>query len=116
MPTQQWIRFLGMVSDPAVGLAAFVLVNRTLQSQANGTVARRLREVGIFSYSLYLTHVPLKFAFDHWFGSSPSPAYVLLRFAVVIPLCILFARGFFELFEKPLLNRRARIVEVRTAA
>ena len=68
-----------------------------------------LRRLGSFSYSLYLTHAPIVIAVYYGLlaGRIPQgmPMFLLLC-AVVIPLTVLFARLFAEVFELPFQRRR----------
>ncbi|MDQ2748430.1 MAG: acyltransferase [Actinomycetota bacterium] len=68
-----------------------------------------LRRVGAFSYSLYLTHAPIVIAV--YYGlvrgsvSAGVPTFLVLC-TVVLPLTVLFARLFAEVFEFPFQRRR----------
>jgi peptidoglycan/LPS O-acetylase OafA/YrhL len=68
-----------------------------------------LRRLGSFSYSLYLTHAPIVIAV--YFGLMqgrvrPGVPMFLVLCAIVLPLTILFARLFAEVFELPFQRRR----------
>ena len=73
--------------------------------------ARPLRRLGEFSYSLYLTHGPIVIAVYYGLVQHhvrPGvPTFVLLC-AAVVPLTVLFARAFAEIFELPFQRRRGR--------
>jgi len=98
-----WLAEAGVLSDPAIGLASVVLLNRALLWDIQGVFARGLRSVGLFSYSLYLIHFLVQLTLDHWFGTGVSVLSVMIRFATAVPICVLLARGFFEFAEKPFL-------------
>jgi peptidoglycan/LPS O-acetylase OafA/YrhL len=72
---------------------------------------RPLRRLGAFSYSLYLTHLPIVVAV--YYGllqgrfSQGGPMFLLLC-ATVLPLTVLFARLFAQVFELPFACRRDR--------
>jgi peptidoglycan/LPS O-acetylase OafA/YrhL len=69
--------------------------------------ARPLRHLGSFSYSLYLTHAPIVIAvyYGCMRGRVGVPTFLVLC-AVVLPLTVLFARCFAEVFELPFQRRR----------
>jgi peptidoglycan/LPS O-acetylase OafA/YrhL len=70
---------------------------------------RPLRSLGLSSYSLYLTHAPIvvlvyeKVVAGHVRHGAPS---FLVALALVLPLTILFARGFAAVFELPFQRQR----------
>jgi peptidoglycan/LPS O-acetylase OafA/YrhL len=72
--------------------------------------ARPLRRLGSFSYSLYLTHLPIVIAV--YYGlmqgriGQGGPMFLVLC-AILLPLTILFARLFAQWFELPVQRRRA---------
>jgi hypothetical protein len=69
---------------------------------------RRLSRLGVFSYSLYLTHLLvvgyLARQAAAWFGWS-ADGLIAARLFLFTPLAIGFAWLFFQLFERPYLNR-----------
>jgi peptidoglycan/LPS O-acetylase OafA/YrhL len=70
---------------------------------------RPLRSLGGFSYSLYLTHMPIVIAayfgmMQGHVGTGGSTFLVLC--AVIVPLTVAFARLFAEVFELPFQRRR----------
>jgi peptidoglycan/LPS O-acetylase OafA/YrhL len=98
-------------------LSFFVLVNacnrrEQLQGPSQNPVVRFLAWVGLFSYSLYLLHVPLIEASKHWWPVEN----VLLRYLLLVPLCLAVAWLFFHLVEKHFLYRKARPAQVKIAA
>jgi peptidoglycan/LPS O-acetylase OafA/YrhL len=68
-----------------------------------------LRRLGSFSYSLYLTHLPIVVAVYYGLlrGRLPqgAPMFLVLC-AILLPMTVLFARLFAELFELPFQRRR----------
>lgn len=108
-PFGNYHRVFLLVVNPIWGLGFFIIVNRFVSAEArwmlHANVPRfvaGLATVGIFSYSLYLTHElildQLARILAPWLGWSGPPLFFLL-----IPVSILFARIFFQLFEKPFL-------------
>lgn len=110
-------------SEPIWGAGFFVLVNCLVAREQRGELMLRwpaavqwLASVGIFSYSLYLTHEILEW--HAW----PLAARLLDDAAVGLPhiaaaallltACLAFARVFFQLFERPFLSR-ARVAGSR---
>jgi peptidoglycan/LPS O-acetylase OafA/YrhL len=79
---------------------------------------RPLRRLGLFSYSLYLTHAPIVIAV--YYGlmqgrvAGGVPMFLVLC-AIVLPLTVVFARLFAEVFELPFQRERGWSA-VRTAA
>ena len=71
---------------------------------------RPIRNLGLSSYSLYLTHGPIVvLVYDEVVSkrfAHGSTAF-LLTFVLAVPLTIAFARVFAALFEHPFLGRRA---------
>lgn len=74
-----------------------------------GLDARPLRRLGSFSYSLYLTHAPIVIAL--YYGVlqgrvAPGVSTFLVLGALALPLTVLFARLFAEVFELPFQRHR----------
>jgi peptidoglycan/LPS O-acetylase OafA/YrhL len=101
------IHHLGwFILHPAWGFAFFVLVNWIVAAEARWRESGRMPDmivrmawVGVFSYSLYLTHqlvimVSWRFVIDGW-------PQVMNSLLVVAPLAIAFAFIFFMFFELP---------------
>ena len=69
-----------------------------------------LLKVGLFSYSLYLTHELVLTHLDHalstWLSVS-EPTSVLLRCFVLVPVSVGVSWLFFLLFERPFLTPRS---------
>jgi peptidoglycan/LPS O-acetylase OafA/YrhL len=72
--------------------------------------AKPTRNLGLSSYSLYLTHAPIvAIVYEKIVAGRVSqgvPAF-LVSLAIVLPLTIVFARLFASAFEKPFLHRRS---------
>src|SRR5262245_19653695 len=101
---------LSGLSDLAFAAAGFVILNRWVRLESAGWFQGRfalvLAGVGVMSYSLYLTHVPLVRLLVSWLPAEGLAAG-LLRMAVVVPACLLFATAFFWLVERHFLKRPA---------
>jgi peptidoglycan/LPS O-acetylase OafA/YrhL len=71
---------------------------------------RPLRSLGLSSYSLYLTHGPIVVVVYELIVAGHvrqgAPAF-LVTLALVLPLTILFARGFAAVFETPFRRQRS---------
>jgi peptidoglycan/LPS O-acetylase OafA/YrhL len=121
-----------MLMHPAWGIGFFILVNRTVQAEqswlrnlrAAGTLAKaragavprliaRLVAgaafVGVFSYSLYLTH-ELVIMQSWWFVSWRLPS-VLNSLLIVIPATVAFAWLFYRFCEKPYMRKAVTKVD-----
>ncbi|HSS38264.1 MAG TPA: acyltransferase, partial [Polyangia bacterium] len=76
---------------------------RTLDSKA-------IRNLGLSSYSLYLTHAPIvAIVYEKIVAGRVSqgvPAF-LVSLAILLPLTIVFARLFASVFERPFLRPRS---------
>jgi peptidoglycan/LPS O-acetylase OafA/YrhL len=110
-------------AEPVWGAGFFVLVNYLVAREQRGelmlrwpAVVRWFAGVGLFSYSLYLTHEIVEW--HAW----PLAAGLLVNAgirlphivvaAVLLAACLAFAFAFFQLFERPFLSRsRAAAVE-----
>jgi peptidoglycan/LPS O-acetylase OafA/YrhL len=102
------------LGDYAFALGFFVLLNRwvraEMQGRSQGRAIRWLAQLGIFSYSLYLTHAPILMTSEWWLGTTVGLGNTilttLLRYALYVPLCLAVAYGFFRLVERRFLNSR----------
>jgi peptidoglycan/LPS O-acetylase OafA/YrhL len=124
-----------LLVHPVWGLGFFILVNRAVQAEqastssseaplqrenartlSLGRMVRRLvgatAFVGVFSYSLYLTH-ELVIMQSWWFVSDRLPAH-LNMYLFVVPATVAFAWLFYLLFEKPYMRRAERKTGLRT--
>jgi peptidoglycan/LPS O-acetylase OafA/YrhL len=115
--TKFWFRHKP-VSDALLGVATAALlvhlaVRRSGPPEARGRLlglleSRWLTGLGRFSYSLYLTHLPLialAAVFVRELGLEPVPRAVLLV-SVTAPACIAFAYLFYTVAERPFILRR----------
>jgi peptidoglycan/LPS O-acetylase OafA/YrhL len=73
--------------------------------------ARPIRRLGLSSYSLYLTHIPIvvvvyELVVVGLLGYTYGPQAFLVTLALALPVAIVFARLFAAVFETPLLRRR----------
>lgn len=105
-----------LAGDVVWGLGFFVLLNWAVAHEPAWSAARRARgiaawlaSVGLFSYSLYLTHEIVEWRAWPVVADALARTGHLLPQIVVMALLtaasLLFARAFFELFERPFLRR-----------
>ena len=108
-----------LLMHPAWGLGFFILVNRAVQSEH--AWARQLRHprlvprlvsvaatIGVFSYSLYLTHeLVIMQSWRFVVYSFPPMVNTLL---IVVPATVAFAWLFFQFCEKPFMRKVERKV------
>ena len=93
----------------ATAAGCVFMARRPRSRVARAFGSRAGRTLGSFSYSLYLTHLPLLAliaAFsgaDAVNGAAPAGAFYT-RFVPALPLVFGFAYGFYLLFERPFLN------------
>jgi peptidoglycan/LPS O-acetylase OafA/YrhL len=98
-----------LASAPAIGclLAAIATSGPSILVRFLNT--RPLRSLGSFSYSLYLTHLPIVIAVAYGLVlprvPTGTPTFVVLV-AILVPTTILFARLFAAFFEIPFQRRR----------
>ena len=113
---------------PLWGLGFFIVVNRVVQLEqlswervkqprVLGRMAAQLAGaaafVGVFSYSLYLTH-ELVIMESWWFISRSLPP-VLNTLLIVVPATIAFAWVFYRFCEKPYMRKAAAVSSQRSA-
>jgi len=105
---------LWLFLHPLWGLGFFVLLNRFVLAESRWCVHLRtpfliktLAAVGLFSYSLYLTHELVVMESYHfgYFGFSQ----LATAFLLTTPACVAFAWVFFWFAERPYLNTRAHV-------
>ncbi|MCM3870749.1 MAG: acyltransferase [Pyrinomonadaceae bacterium] len=101
-----------LLLHPMWGLGFFILLNRAVQTESQWlTALRRPRlitafaSLGVFSYSLYLTH-ELVIMQSWWFAVQRLPP-MLNTLLVVTPATIIFAWLFFHYCEKPYMRKTA---------
>ena len=111
MPKDTFVHDLGwLLMHPAWGLGFFILINRAVQAEKSWARAFKtprlvtvLASVGVFSYSLYLTH-ELVIMQSWWFAVEWLPP-MLNTLLIVTPATIAFAWLFFQLCEKPYMRK-----------
>jgi peptidoglycan/LPS O-acetylase OafA/YrhL len=99
-----------LLMHPAWGLGFFILVNRAMKAETSWVTAiRRPRliaafaSVGVFSYSLYLTHELV--IMQSWRFVVEGLPPMLNTLLVVVPAALAFAWVFFRCCEKPFMRR-----------
>lgn len=108
---------LWLTSDAVWGVGFFVMLNWSVGYEMTWTATRRvprwvtgLAAVGLFSYSLYLTHEIVEWRIWPLVAGRLAETGHLLPQAVVMALMVAaslaFAKVFFLLFERPFLSRR----------
>lgn len=103
-----------LLMHPAWGFGFFILVNRAVQSEH--AWAKQLRQpriiprmvsvaatIGVFSYSLYLTH-ELVIMQSWWFVFDRVPP-ILNTLLIVVPATVAFAWLFFQFCERPFMRK-----------
>ena len=100
------------VMHPMWGIGFFIVVNRMVLAESSWLRRGKLPSkvslfatMGIFSYSLYLTHELV--IMQSWRWTNSSWLQVLNVFLITVPATILFAWLFFWFCEKPFMVRRA---------
>ena len=98
---------------PLWGLGFFILVNRLVLAEQSWirrttvpVVVSLLATVGIFSYSLYLTHELV--IIQSWRWANPAWLQSVNVLLLTVPITILFAWAFFWFCERPFMVRRKR--------
>lgn len=109
-----------MLMHPLWGLGFFILVNRVVRAERSRLalfgkprVFNRIvmwaiaaaAFVGVFSYSLYLTHELV--IMQSWWFISPSLPPVLNSLLIVLPATVAFAWVFYRFCEKPYMRKPA---------
>src|ERR1041384_6068808 len=96
---------------PFWGLGFFIVVNRMVLAEQSWLRTAKLPSLvslfstlGLFSYSLYLTHELV--IMQSWQWTNPSWLQLVNVFVVVVPATIIFAWAFFWFCEKPFMTKR----------
>ena len=87
----------------------FILINILVSAEKRGTLIRIPRFFpwfGVFSYSFYLTHEPIVRFIESHVGTGTSVVATILRYLLIVPICIGAGWIFFQLIEKRFLNTR----------
>ena len=99
---------------PFWGLGFFIVVNRMVLAEQSWVRQAKLPSlvsicatIGIFSYSLYLTHELV--IMQSWQWTNPRWLQILNVAVFTVPATIIFAWGFFWFFEKPFMTKRTAI-------
>jgi peptidoglycan/LPS O-acetylase OafA/YrhL len=103
---------------PFWGLGFFIVVNRMVLAEQSWlrqaklpSLVLILSTVGIFSYSLYLTHELV--IMQSWQWANPSWLQLVNVFVFTVPATIIFAWAFFWFFEKPFMTKRVATTAVK---
>ena len=106
---------------PLWGVGFFIVVNRTVLAEQSWVRQLRLPSLisifatlGIFSYSLYLTHELM--IMQSWRWINPAHLQLVNVFLVIVPATIIFAFLFFWFCEKPFMVRRGAPAPTTTLA
>jgi peptidoglycan/LPS O-acetylase OafA/YrhL len=104
---------------PLWGLGFFIVVNRTVLAEQSWVRKATLPSIvsvfstlGIFSYSIYLTHELVMMV--SWLWANPGWWQLANVFVVVLPATIIFAWLFFWFCEKPFMMKSTRNEKVPT--
>ena len=96
---------------PFWGLGFFIVVNRMVLAEQSWLRTAKLPSLvslfstlGLFSYSLYLTHELV--IMQSWQWTFPSWPQLANVFVLTVPATIMFAWAFFWFFEKPFMTKR----------
>jgi peptidoglycan/LPS O-acetylase OafA/YrhL len=105
-----WHNFSWFLIHPLWGLGFFIIVNRLVLAEQSWVRQARMPSMvsifatlGIFSYSIYLTHELV--IMQSWRWANPAWLQIANVFIVVLPATILFAWIFFWFCEKPFMVR-----------
>jgi len=111
-----WHDFSWFVMHPMWGIGFFIVVNRTVLAEDGWLRNFRLPSVislfatlGVFSYSIYLTHELT--IMQSWRWTLPNLWQIQNVFVITIPATILFAWVFFWFCERPFMIRKVTRVE-----
>ncbi|HEY2749634.1 MAG TPA: acyltransferase [Polyangia bacterium] len=111
-----WCRslFIGVValalalttnSDGVYGIAFFILTNAAVAAESRGHLARALAFVGVWSYSLYLTHEPVLVAAKALGLRLHADVAEIAILRIVVPMLVAYA--FHRLVERRFMHRRS---------
>jgi peptidoglycan/LPS O-acetylase OafA/YrhL len=110
---ETWLHsFSWFMIHPLWGLGFFIVVNRTVLAEQSWlrqatlpSMVSIFSTLGVFSYSISLTHELV--IMQSWRWTNPSWWQLANGFVVVVPATIIFAWVFFWFCEKPFMVRRA---------
>jgi len=104
--------WLDLAWAPAVGCFLAAVATSRPRSVVRFLDSRALRSLGSFSYSLYLTHLPIVMAVSYGLVlgrvASGTPAFFVLA-AILLPVTVCFARMFAAACEIPFQRHRGWI-------
>ena len=113
---QGWLRLalnMAVATSPLTfGVIGFIVLNRWVRAEQRGQFGGRwatvLASVGVFSYSLYLVHIPTIALLEMWMPLGPRPDFLatILRLLIYVPICVAVAFGFFLAVERHFLRHR----------
>ena len=107
--TNEHLFWVDLAWGPAIGCFLAAVATFRPRRVVRVLDTRGLRSLGGFSYSLYLTHAPIVIAVAYGLvlGRVPTgtPTFLVLT-ALVVPLTLVFARGFAAVFELPFQRHR----------
>lgn len=118
-------RFSWLALHPAWGVGFFIIVNRAFEAEKKWRetlqtprIVALSAAVGVFSYSLYLTHGLV--IIESWrFGTQTLPV-LINALLVTTPACVAFAWIFFQFCEAPFMSKssaaRKEPMEPQTAS
>jgi peptidoglycan/LPS O-acetylase OafA/YrhL len=108
--------WVDLALGPAIGCLLAAVATGRPRPLVGLLDTRPLRRLGSFSYSLYLTHAPIVIAVYYGLmrGRVPqgAPMFLVLC-AILLPLTVLSARLFAQLFELPFQRRGERFTSLR---
>jgi len=117
-----WVMSHFYIFDSILGAAIAILLSTCFVDAAKKANLltralswRPLEEIGIFSYSLYLIHAPMLHLVNLMFTRllHPSETVMLCILLLSIPVIVGVARLFFEVAEKPFMNRRPAVKQAQ---
>lgn len=111
-----WHNITWFLMHPMWGLGFFIVINRSVSAEQRWTSSLRLpvlvslfAALGVFSYSIYLTHELV--IMQSWQFISYSLSSMQNVFLIVVPAVVLFAWMFFWVFERPYMKKtKSRMV------
>jgi peptidoglycan/LPS O-acetylase OafA/YrhL len=114
-----WHNASWFLIHPLWGLGFFMVVNRVVLAEDSWLRERRLpvlislfSTLGVFSYSIYLTHEIT--IMQSWRWTSPALGQIPNVLLVIVPAVILFAWAFFWFCERPFMPSRGDFKKIST--
>ncbi|MCU1268447.1 MAG: acyltransferase family protein [Acidobacteria bacterium] len=116
-------RFCWLILHPAWGVAFFIIVNRAFAAErrwraAIGSIGtprlvKLMAGLGVFSYSLYLTHNLV--IMESWRFSFPHGPNLVNALFIVTPATVAFAWIFYQFCERPFMSSPAKAQTTKVA-